>query len=351
LVLILWYLNLVTPVSLAANLAVVPIAFLILAAALLSLISAPLLPWLSLVMNNANWAMAKTVLALVHLFALFPGGHYYIEHPHWPNGSIARIDVLDLGAGAAVHLRAGSRDWLLDCGSDRQYDTIVRNYLHREGINRLDGLVLTHGDSLHIGAAERVIDDVLPRIILDNPLPDRSTVHRRIRKALDRPNLSRRDLVAGDLFALTKDVHGHAFYPPRLSLASTVDDQSMVLQVRIGTIARVLFVSDSGRATENALLRSGVDLRSDILVKGQHHSSPSGAPAFLDAVKPRLIIATSRDFPDNERIKDDWVEDLQRRGIRLFRQDETGAVQLRFRHDGWEAQAYVTGEVFRSSSL
>ncbi len=185
LVLILWYLNLVTPVSLFANLAVVPIAFLILAAALLSLMSASIAPWLSLVLNNANWAMAKSVLALVHLFALLPGGHYYLERPHWPNGSIARIDVLDLGAGAAVHLRAGSRDWLIDCGSDRQYDTTVRNYLHREGINRLDGLVLTHGDSLHIGAAPRVIDDVTPRTVFDNPLPNRSIVHRRIRKALE----------------------------------------------------------------------------------------------------------------------------------------------------------------------
>ena len=46
LVLILWYLNLVTPISLFANLAVVPIAFLILAVALLSLICAPALPGL-----------------------------------------------------------------------------------------------------------------------------------------------------------------------------------------------------------------------------------------------------------------------------------------------------------------
>ena len=351
LVLILWYLNLVTPVSLIANLAVVPIAFLILAAALVSLISAPLFPWLSLVMNNANWAMSKSVLALVHVFALLPGGHYYIERPHWPDGTLAKVDVLDLGAGAAVHLRAGSHDWLIDCGSDRAYDSFVRNYLHGEGINRLDGLILTHGDSLHIGAAPRVIGDVVPRLILDNPLPNRSIVHRRIRKALGEGNLSHRDLVAGDSFSLTKDVEGRSIYPPRLSLASMADDQSMVLQVRIGTIARVLFVSDSGSATENALLRSGVDLRSDILVKGQHHSSASGAPAFLDAVKPRLIIATSRDFPDNERIKDEWVEEVRRRGIRLFRQDETGAVELRFRADGWQAQAHVTGEVFRSSSL
>src|SRR5439155_21868439 len=102
--------------------------------------------------------------------------------------------------------------------------------------------------------------------------------------------------------------------------------------------------------TEQALLARHLDLRSDIIVKGQHHSEQSGSEAFLDAARPRLIIASSRDFPDHERISDSWIEELQERGIKLFRQDQTGAVTLRFRHDGWEAQSYFTGEIFRSTN-
>ena len=45
-----------------------------------------------------------------------------------------------------------------------------------------------------------------------------------------------------------------------------------------------------------------------------------------------------------------WAEELQKRGIKLFRQDETGAVTLRFHHDSWEAQSHVTGETFRSAN-
>jgi beta-lactamase superfamily II metal-dependent hydrolase len=97
-------------------------------------------------------------------------------------------------------------------------------------------------------------------------------------------------------------------------------------------------------------LASHLNLRSDIIVKGQHHSGQSGSEAFLDAARPRLIIATSCDFPDHERITDSWAEDLQRRGIKLLRQDQTGAVILRFGRDRWEAQSYLTGEIFRSAS-
>jgi len=102
---ILWYFHLVTPISLLANLVVVPIAFFILAIALLSLISAPILPWLAVIFNNANWALATLVIGIVHLFAQIPGGHFYIEQPHWPEKLAAKITVLDLGAGAAIHLR------------------------------------------------------------------------------------------------------------------------------------------------------------------------------------------------------------------------------------------------------
>src|SRR5213079_311564 len=87
------------------------------------------------------------VLGIVHLLAQVPGGHFYVERPHWPQNDIAKITVLDLGAGAAVHLRTRSGDWLFDCGSDRTYQRVVREYLHAAGVNRLDGLLLTHGDS------------------------------------------------------------------------------------------------------------------------------------------------------------------------------------------------------------
>ena len=67
-------------------------------------------------------------------------------------------------------------------------------------------------------------------------------------------------------------------------------------------------------------------------------------------MQPRLIIATSRDFPEYERVSDEWAEQVRARGIKLFRQDETGAVELKFGRNDWEARAYITGETFRSAN-
>src|SRR5712671_1904907 len=109
-------------------------------------------PVVALVFNNANWALATLVIGIVHLFAQIPGGHFYVGEPDW-GGRSAKMTVLDLGAGAAVHVRANGHDWLIDCGSERSYDRVVRQYLHWAGVNRLTGLVLTHGDSQHIGGS------------------------------------------------------------------------------------------------------------------------------------------------------------------------------------------------------
>jgi ComEC/Rec2-related protein len=348
--LVLWYFYIVTPISLVANLIVVPIAFFILAIALLSLLSTPLLPGLALIFNNANWLLAQIVIGIVQFLAHVPGGHFYVEHPHWPEKLIAKVTVLDAGAGAAVHLQTGSANWLFDCGNDRTYQRVVREYLHWAGVNRLSGVLLSHGDANHLGGTAQLLED-FPRIrVVDNAAPDHSTVHRRLQRLFRERGIKVDNLTAGESFPLSRNVTAHVLFPPRTFSSPIADDQAYVVHLLVAPTTRILLMSDSGIKTEQALLVSRLNLQSDIVIKGQHHSGESGSDAFLDAVQPRLIIATSRDFPGYERIGDAWTENLQKRGVKLFRQDETGAVILRFRQDDWEAQSYFTGETFRSVS-
>ena len=349
--LILWYFHLVTPISFLANLVVVPIAFFVLAVALLSLIATPLLPWVAIVFNNANWTLATLVIGIVHLFAQIPGGHFYVGKPDWGNRISAKMTVLELGAGAAAHVRVNGHDWLIDCGSERTYERIVRQYLHWAGVNRLTGVVLTHGDSQHIGGITQLLSD-FPRVrVIDNPAPDRSLIHRRLSRIVSELGGRKSvEVAAGDNFHLSREVIAHVLFPPRGFAGATADDQALVIRLSIPSGPSVLFMSDNGAETEGALLSNSTDRQSDILVKGQHSSGISGSPPFLDAVRPRLVIATSREFPKHERISEEWAEQLRARGIKLFRQDETGAVELNFSNQEWTARAYLTGEVFRSVS-
>ena len=345
--LMLWYYHLVTLSSVLANVVVVPIAFFVLAGGLLSMVAAPLSAWLSLVFNNANWALTKIILGTVHLFAQLPGGHFYLEHPGWPSGARLEINVLDLRSGAAVHVRTGNRDWLIDAGAARDYNRTLRPYLRSRGVNRLDGLALTHGDASHVGGAAGVLLDFHPRQFFDTMARSRSSIHRRLLELSATGQHAPTPCQAGNEFNLSREVKARILFPPAGLETESADDQALVFQLILSGKPCALFMSDSGIATENLLLQSYPDLRCDILVKGQHHSGNSGSDAFLDRVQPQAIIATARDFPESQRMKPEWAERTQARGTKLFRQDETGAVRVRIFDDYWEARSYSTSEIFR----
>ena len=168
-------------------------------------------------------------------------------------------------------------------------------------------------------------------------------IHRRLRGIIAARHLNARSLEA---FAISSVVNARILFPPAAFSAATADDQALVVQLSVES-AKILFTSDAGSATENWLLQHHNDLRSDVLIKGQHHSGKSGTDAFLDAVRPQLIVATAREFPQQERISEEWAARVRSRGIRLFRQDETGAVELAFYSQNWRARSYLTGETFR----
>jgi beta-lactamase superfamily II metal-dependent hydrolase len=182
--------------------------------------------------------------------------------------------------------------------------------------------------------------------VLDSAVTDRSSVHRALANRLkDRELLAR-----GDHFSPAENITAHVLYPIAGRETNAADDQALVVQLRIGENCRVLLMSDSGLGTEAALLASPNDLRSEILIKGQHYGGKSGSPDFLDAVRPQLIIASSVDFPRRERIPDEWERMVRARGVSLFRQDQTGAVRLEFSAREWRATGFINHETFRSVS-
>ncbi|MEO5721803.1 MAG: hypothetical protein ABIR71_10075, partial [Chthoniobacterales bacterium] len=206
----------------------------------------------------------------------------------------------------------------------------------------------THGDSGHLGGGASVERAFHPRAWIDTAAPDRSTTHKALIGHLSAEKIERRLVAAPNELSFAKFVTARLLFPPAGFNASNADDQAVVLQIDVAQRWRVLLMSDAGPATERALLRDGGDLTSDVLIKGQHHSGVSGSPEFIERVRPRLIIATSPEFPENERVKDAWASSVAERSVKLFRQDQTGAVALRFYRDRWEAVPFLTGEKFSS---
>jgi ComEC/Rec2-related protein len=340
------YFHLFSVSAIFANLIAVPLAFAVLLLGLSTVLCAGVWSYGATLCSQANWLMAKSLLTVVQCFSEMPGGHLYLEHPRRDAAPAGEIAVLDCGEGAAIHLRAGERDWLLDTGNAKTCERMVLPYLRSRGVNRLDGLLLTHGDTQHIGGAPTILTELRPRVLLESPLRDRSPIRRGLHAPFEHRAFGRSIVWRGDRLSLSGGAALRVLHPRAGLPGSVADDQALVARLECaGT--RILFMSDSGFATEQWLAENEPDLRSDVVVKGWHSQDLSGTSDFLARVQPQAVICSAREYGDSGEALAAWTRDLTARGITVFRQDECGAVQIEIRDGATLLRAVANGRVLR----
>ncbi|MFV1996087.1 MAG: ComEC/Rec2 family competence protein, partial [Verrucomicrobiales bacterium] len=351
----LWHFHLVTPVALVANMFFVPLAFVTLSVATMSLLSAGVgLGALSILLNHLNGITAKLLLLASAGFASLPGSHFYIDPFPSRQSETCRVTVLDTGLGGAAQLISVKRPRtriLVDCGGTGSFFEVVRPFLRGEGGARLDALVLTHGDAQHLGGAAPLMSAHSPATIFQSPLRNRSPYYRDFlaaREALAPSAPPLLDVVAGDLIfeADEGDTSLRVLYPPaKTNQDFAADNQCLVLLLECHGW-RVLLLSDSGFVTEKWLLENESQLRCDVMIKGRHRSDFSGLPEFLNATRPGAIVCTNFHFPQEERLEKSWVEDAENRGIQVFDQAATGAVRIDLTAGELRVESFLTDQVF-----
>ncbi len=340
------YFHIFSPVSALANVIAVPLAELMLAVGLCSLLTSLISPSFSILFNNANWMLAKWMLAVLQWFAQLPGGYAYVGPRLLPARAPFEITVLDLGDGGAVHVRAGAADWLIDCGHAYEYTHSVLPYLRYRGVNGLAGLILTEGNAQRIGGAISVLNDLAPAMLADSALKDRSAARRAWHAELAKRQLGKCILQRGDIVSLAPEIQLRVLFPPPELQKTAADDKALVLLLQTPGF-RALFLANSGFATEEWLRQNEPDLQTDLLVKGQHAKDLSGTPDFLAHVHPQAIVCSEPKIGGGAAL-DAWAEQVRKQKIALFRQDQTGAVEITAGRGGWSASGYLNGQTFRS---
>jgi len=335
----IFYFHLVSLTSIPANLLAVPLASAVLALASVALVAGAASPWLADVFNQTNFLLTKVLLFVVSAFASLPGSAIYVGPPQ-PLDVVARLTVLDAGKGGATALQCDGQAWLVDTGSTFFATTDTVPFLRASGVNRLDALVLTHGDTDHLGGFDAVAEAMQPRRVLDSGLKDRSPTRSRILAHLTLPLVRAQ---AGAMFPLGANARVEVLYPPANATASRADDKAIVLRVVVGKFSALL-MSDAGMATEQWLLaNAAAKLPCDVIAMGRHVSGFSGDPDFLRVAHPRALVATAAPFPDTEQVRPEWAQAVRTLGIDLYRQDETGAVIVTVRAGSFTVTPFLGG--------
>lgn len=322
-----WHFQMATPVSLAANLVHVPLAGLILSTAGLSAAASAWWPWLAMALNNANLVFAELCLVTAGWFAQVPGGSV-LWNPRLCNepAPACRLTVFDVGDGGSVLIRTlHDRAWLLDTGRLGDFRGIVRPGLTYHAVKRLDGLIVSHGDTGHVGGAAEALMRLTPAALAHPGIESRSPG---LRAALMTGAPEMPILRAGQTLRLDEGTTVSVLWPRAEASGPLADDSCAVLLLECAG-RRILFTNDAGFLAERALARDFPHMRVDVWIRGRHADDLSGQEEFLKRVRPSLVVVAGE-----ERLPEAWRTMAEAVGARVFDQTETGAVDIMLRDDG-----------------
>lgn len=231
------------------------------------------------------------------------------------------VHFIDVGQGAATLVICGDAAMLIDAGDDTK-GTAIQNYLNKQGITRLDYLILTHPDADHIGGAPVVITKYdIDRVFMSNFEKDNQT-YRKLIQALDDKRLSWSTPEIGSSYTL-----GSA----AITIAGPVEqyedpnNASIVFLLQHGE-NRFLFSGDAEEEAEKDIVAANADLAADVYQAGHHGSRTSSTIAWMQAVNPTYAVISCEEGNRYGHPHAEVLNRFRERGTLVFRTDEQGSI-------------------------
>ncbi|MCQ2795610.1 MAG: MBL fold metallo-hydrolase [Bacilli bacterium] len=212
------------------------------------------------------------------------------------------IAFLNVGQGDSAVIRYYNQTIMIDTGGLTYKDIateVTIPYLHKQGINHIDYVFISHGDYDHMGALESLREHIPVRNIIDTSEPFTVTV---------------KDLVIKNINEWANEY-------------SDENDKSQVLTFHVAN-KNVMMMGDASINIENKIMEkySKEDFNIDLLKVGHHGSKTSSSKAFLNFINPKEAIISVGKNNKYHHPNQEVIDNLENLNIKYYRTDEIGTV-------------------------
>ena len=231
--------------------------------------------------------------------------------------------VLDVGQGQCILLQSGSRAFLVDCGGDYGDSTadLAAETLLSRGIQRIDGVILSHPDRDHCGGAAYFLTRVQADAVF---LPNNDGAAALAEELKETGGTASIFLAEEDFLLETESCKLTVFVPQN---AASSNESSLCVLFQTEN-CDILITGDLTAEGERALLRRTELPHLTALVVGHHGASTSTCDALLQATTPETaVISVGKNSYGHPR--EDVLERLETWGCRVMRTDQNGTIRLR----------------------
>lgn len=285
----------------------------------------------------ATWTLLPAMLGV--LWLLLPRGFpvrwlglvgflpMLLISPVRPDLGDMKVTVLDVGQGLSVVVQTADHTLLYDAGPkfNEQSDAgsrIVIPFLRGEGVEKIDGFIVSHNDIDHSGGMPSVLA-LMPVAWLASSLPEDAKI----------PEMQKKMPCFAGQNWVWDNVQFEMLYP---SIASYDDaavkdnNRSCVLKVT-SKAGSLLITGDIEKSAEQNLLEIDAEkLKSDIMIVPHHGSKTSSTLGFIEAVHPDVSIFTTGYLNRFGHPKPAVLERYQASNGLLYRSDYHGAIDISF---------------------
>ena len=236
------------------------------------------------------------------------------------------VHFLNVGKADCAYIKCGEYNMLIDA-ADREPTNVVVEYLKRQGVSKLDLVVVSHPHRDHIGQMAEVIREFKVDKFIQPQVPNEiipvSTSYEKMLKALKEKNVKvestkgRKNLNLGDMAI--------EFFGP-ISNDTNINNNSVVLKIKYSDIS-FLFTGDAEKLEENEILEKGYDLKSTVLKVGHHGSRTSSGENFLANVLPQYAVVSVA--PDRNNLpKQDVINRISKYCKNIYRTELNGTIVM-----------------------
>ena len=230
------------------------------------------------------------------------------------------LTLLDVGQGLAAVVRTRNHVLVFDTGNTfgDQLDAgkaVVVPYLRQLSVNRIDRLVISHGDSDHIGGAPSVLSSTNVSELVGQDIEN-------LAHSFKKP------CTQGEQWHW--DGVDFEFLHPDASSYKQTNNRSCMLKVT-GPGGSLLITGDIEKKVENALLLQQREaIKADVLIVPHHGSKTSSTQPFILAVNPKIAL-----FPVGYRNRyrlpnQQVVARYDESGAELYSSGYSGAISVMF---------------------
>ena len=235
------------------------------------------------------------------------------------------LTLLDVGQGLSAVIRTRNHVMVYDTGPrfGDSFDAArvaLIPYLHQQGIDHIDTLVLSHDDIDHVGGTQSLLEKVA------------------VSRIIGSPGVSANQAVQSCHLGLGWEWDGVQFeilHPNLHSIMPDDNNRSCVVRISAGG-GRILITGDIEKTVESRLLTDNVfdvksvshtPLNADILVVPHHGSLSSSSERFVHAVSPRFALISAGYRNRYGLPKPEVVDRYRAVGATVMSTQEQGAIQ------------------------